>query len=110
MLRTPAPSSRVTTVPNESWLHGRVLDIRPDPTSFRGEGADWKLQVVAVEDVPGARNFARGRAGSVMDLFVPSLPPGVEVAVGDAIRARVSFQGDERSGRFVLVGDDLRKM
>jgi hypothetical protein len=82
--------------------------MRPDPTSFRGEGADWKLEVAAVEDVPGARNFARGRAGSVIDLFVPSLPPGVDFAVGDVIRARVSFQGDERGGRFVLV-DDLRK-
>jgi hypothetical protein len=98
----------VPTAPNENWVRGRVLDIRPDPTSFRGEGADWKLQIDAVEDVPGARNFARRRAGSVVDLFVPSLPPGLAVAVGDVIRARVSFQGDERGGRFVLV-DDLRK-
>jgi hypothetical protein len=94
--------------PNESWVHGRVLDIRPDPTSFRGEGADWKLQVLAVEDLPAARNFVRGHVGSVIDLFVPSLPPGLGFAVGDVIRARVSFQGDERGGRFVLV-DDLRK-
>jgi hypothetical protein len=99
---------RVPTAPNESWVSGRVLDIRPDPTSFRGEGADWKLEVAAVEDVPGMRNLARGRAGSVIDLFVPSLPPGLEVATGDVVRARVSFQGDERGGRFVLV-DDLRK-
>jgi hypothetical protein len=94
--------------PNESWVFGRVLAIRPDPTSFRGEGADWKLEVTAVEDVPGARNFARGRIGSVIDLFVPSPPPGLDVAVGDVIRARVSFQGDERGGRFVLV-DGLQK-
>src|SRR5262252_3537267 len=108
MPRTHGPIGRVPTAPNESWVHGRVLAMRPDPTSFRGEGADWKLEVAAVEDVPGARNFARGRAGSVIDLFVPSLPPGVAVAVGDVIRARVSFQGDEHGGRFVLV-DDLRK-
>ena len=82
--------------------------IRPDPTSFRGEGADWELEVTAVEDVPGARNFARDRAGSVLDLFVPSQPPGLNVVVGDIIRARVAFQGDERGGRFVLV-DDLQK-
>jgi hypothetical protein len=44
----------------------------------------------------------------VIDIFVPSLPPGLEVAVGDVIRARVSFRGDERGGRFVLV-DDLQK-
>jgi hypothetical protein len=108
MLPRPGPTARVPTAPNESWVHGRVLEIHPDPTSFRGEGADWKLEVAAVEDVPGARNFARGRAGSAIDLFVPSLPPGLNVAVGDVIRARVSFQGDERGGRFVLV-DDLRK-
>jgi hypothetical protein len=89
-------------------VHGRILDIRPDPTSFRGEGADWKVEVAEVEDVAGARNFARGRAGSVIDLFIPSLPPGFDVAVGDVICARVSFKGDERGGRFVLV-DDLRK-
>jgi hypothetical protein len=108
MPRTPGPVSRVPTAPNENWIHGRVLDIRPDPTSFRGEGADWKLQVAGADDVPGARNFARSRVGSVIELFVPSVPPGLDLAVGDFIRARISFQGDERGGRFVLV-DDLRK-
>src|SRR5262245_49664421 len=100
MLSRPGSISRVPAAPNESWVHGRVIEIRPDPTSFRGEGADWKLHVASVEDVPGARNFARRRAGTVIDLFVPCLPPGLDVAVGDVIRARVSFQGDEHGGRF----------
>lgn len=104
----PALPPRVPVAPNESWVTGRVLTVQPDPSSFRGEGANWRVDVTAVEDIAGRRNFARGRAGTVIDLFVPSLPPGLDIAVGDVVRGRVTFQGDERSGCFVLV-DDLRK-
>lgn len=101
----PRPQS-APVVPNASQIRGRLLQIRPEPD---GRGAVWEVAVDEAHDVDGMPNFARELVGRPIQVYVhPELRPAVTES--DPLEARVTYRGDERGGRFVVVGDELRKL
>jgi hypothetical protein len=96
----------VTTIPNESKIHGQLIDITSGPG---GMGYVWKVKVDGSSDVDNLPNLTRAHVGKIITIYVH---PGLtkQLATADTIEARVSFQGDEQGGAFFLLGDDVRKL
>jgi len=90
-------------VPNASRVEGKLLAIEPEPD---GVGSIWKIAVERAYDVEGLPNFAQSYAGSTIEVYVrPRLKSGLRA--GERLRARVTYRGDERGGRFALAADDV---
>ena len=93
------------TAPNESLVHGEILevdaidsltlDIRPQRTLFR-----VKLRLIKVDAVEDRSNFLPGAEGKTIETYATSPPP----VVGKTVQGRISFRGDERSGRYWIIG------
>src|SRR3954470_13138604 len=88
----------VPAAPNESVVRGTINSVGP---ALEGEGHVWKLKVEETEDVEGMRNFARTRVGETVSVLVP---PGEAKSIkkGDRVEARLSYEGDEHGGTFIL--------
>ena len=99
-------SSRVPVVPNESTVRGRIVRVSPGPG---GQGSVWKVAVKEAKSVGGLPNFARDRVGETINVHT-NPQADLNLTEADEVEARVAFRGDERGGRFVLVGDDARKL
>jgi hypothetical protein len=101
----PEPS-RVPVVPNESTVRGRIVGVRPEPD---GHGSVWNVAVAEAHRVGDLPNFAQDRVGGTIHVYAhPQV--NLRLTEADEVEARVAFRGDERGGRFVLVGDDARKL
>jgi hypothetical protein len=93
----------VPAAPNENWVVGEVLEatlvdsltlnIQPQQNLFK-----FKLHVLTVEAIPGAENGLRGYEGKTIEVL--SREP---LDKGQRVKARVAFQGDERSGRLWIL-------
>jgi hypothetical protein len=95
----------VPAAPNESVIHGKVVQVRPAPG---GAGTIWDVEVIESKDVEPRANFTRSRVGESIAVYVhPDLKKKIEP--GDLVKARVFFQGDERSGVFFLKDDDVSR-
>ena len=96
----------VQAAPNESRVRGRLLSITPGEA---GQGTTWKLKVEKSLDVDDLPNFARAHTGKTIEILIP---PELKhhLAKGDAIEARVCYDGDERGGAFFLIDGDVRKL
>lgn len=93
----------VPAAPNESVIRGKVTQVRPAPG---GAGSIWDVEVTESKDVEPLANFTRSRVGESITVYIhPDLNKTIQP--GDLIKARVFFQGDERSGAFFLKGDDV---
>ncbi len=95
---------RGPVVPNASLVFGVLARIRPAP----GGDCVWEIDVTEARDVEGLANFVAPYRGKQLAVHVRAglVSPVREL---DVIEARVAFRGDERGGRFVLVGDNVRK-
>lgn len=96
----------VPAAPNECVVRGPVKSVGPSPG---GEGHLWELKVEEADDVGGMRNFARARVGEEISVLVP---PGEAKGIkkGDRVEARLSYEGDERGGTFLLKEGGARKL
>jgi|RhiMetdeSRZDD1v2_1073273.scaffolds.fasta_scaffold701167_2 hypothetical protein len=96
----------VTAIPNESKIHGQLIDITSGP---EGMGYVWKIKVDGSSDVKDLPNLTRMHIGKIITIYVH---PGLkkQLAKADTIEARVSFQGDAQGGAFFLLGDDVCKL
>ena len=89
--------------PNAAHIRGKVVGIKRE-----GDGSNWEVAVDEVRDVGGMANFAQSEVGKTISVYVhPDM--NCNIARGDAIEAQVAFRGDEKGGRFVVSGDDVRK-
>lgn len=115
LLLAIAPLLAVPVVPNESLVTAEVVEqdivdsatlkIEPKQELYR-----WKLRLIKVEAVQNKANFLAGYEGKSIEALSKEAPP-VSSLVGKTIKARVSFRGDEKNGRYWLVGSpqaDLR--
>jgi hypothetical protein len=105
MSGNPFKPARAPVIPNSGRISGEIVQIQPEADGF---GSTWEVSVRDVEDVPGFTNFARSYLHGTLALYVH---PGLQdwAVVHDHIVAKVTFRGDERGGRFVVVDDDLHK-
>jgi len=96
----------VPAAPNECVVRGPVKSNRPSP---EGAGRLWEMTVEETDDVEGRRNFARARVGEEISVLVP---PGEAKGVkkGDRVEARLSYEGDERGGTFILKEGGARRL
>ena len=93
----------VPAAPNENWVVGEVLEtalvdsltlnIQPQQNLFK-----IKLRILTVEAIPGAENGLRGYEGKTIEVLARE-----PLGKGQRVKARVAFQGDERSGRLWIL-------
>ena len=82
-----------------------MTQVRPAPG---GAGSIWDVEVIESKDVEPLANFTRSRVGESISVYIhPDLNKTIKP--GDLLKARVFFQGDERSGVFFLKGDDVSR-
>ena len=94
----------VPVVPNASRIRGRIVR-----QTAGEEGALWEISLDTAEDVEGMPNFAHSYVGQTIQVHLhPTLKTSVKQ--GDSVEARVAYRGDERGGRFAIVGDDVKKV
>jgi hypothetical protein len=98
----------VPAAPNESLVHAEVIEvtatdsltlgISPQRTLFRVQ-----LRLIKVEPVEGMRNFLQGAEHKTIEVYATDIVLPLKL-IGKAIQSRISFRGDERSGRYWIVG------
>jgi hypothetical protein len=103
-----APLFAVPALPNESLVTAEVvaqdivdsatLKIEPKQALYR-----WKLRLIKVEAVQKMANFLAGSEGKSIEALSKGTP-ATSGLVGKTIKARVSFRGDEKNGRYWVVG------
>lgn len=103
-----APLLAVPALPNESLVTAEVVkqDV-VDSTTLKIEPKQalylWKLRLIKIEAVQKKANFLAGYEGKSIEALSKEAP-AVSGLVGKTIKARVSFRGDEKNGRYWLVG------
>jgi len=106
------PALAVPALENESVVAGEVLEkelidastlgIQPDQKLWR-----FRLRIVNVESVAGSENFLGGQEGKTIEVYSNEVnaPAGTE----RRITVRIRFQGDERVGRYWIIGNSETK-
>lgn len=103
MFRQQSAEAHVT--PNASKVRGKLISIKPEPDGY---GSNWEIEVDHADNVGNLPNFARSHVGQIISVYVhPELKH--DLMEKDKLEARVTYRGDERSGRFALIEDDVRK-
>lgn len=97
----------VPMAPNESWaiaevldvavIDSQTLDIQPPQKLFRSS-----LRIISTEAVPGVENILQGFAGKTIEALSREPLGGADVK-GKTVKVRVTFQGDERRGRYWIL-------
>ena len=98
----------VPAIPNESLVTAEVVERDTvDSTTLKIEPKQplyrWKLRIIKIETVHKKANFLAGHEGKSIEVLSKEAP-SVSGLVGKTVKARVSFRGDERNGRYWLVG------
>lgn len=101
------PALAVPALENESIVVAEVLErMIIDASALEIQPAQklWRLslRVVNVKSVTGSENFLRGQEGKTIEVYSNE----VNAPAGTAMRVtvRIRFQGDERMGRYWIVG------
>ncbi|MGE5306682.1 MAG: hypothetical protein ACM3TN_25535 [Alphaproteobacteria bacterium] len=103
-----APLLAVPALPNESLVTAEVMeqDI-VDSTTLKIEPKQalclLKLRLIKIEAVQKKANFLAGYEGKSIEALSREAP-AISGLAGKTIKAHVSFRGDEKSGRYWLVG------
>lgn len=97
----------VPMAPNESWVIAEIvelsvvesssLNIQPPQNLFL-----CQLRITKVGAVAGAENILRGNEGKTIEALTRAAL-GSGNLKGQWIRARISFQGDERGGHYWIL-------
>ena len=97
----------VPALENQSLVVGEVLEkiqidsmtigVQPEQKLWR-----FKLRVVSVESVAGLENLLRGQEGKIIEVF--SNEVNAPADANRRITVRISFHGDERAGRYWIIG------
>ena len=103
-----APLLAVPAIPNESLVTAEVVEHDTvDSTTLKIEPKQalhrWKLRIIKIETVQQKANFLAGDEGKSIEALSKEAP-AVSGLVGKTIKARISFRGDEKNGRYWLVG------
>lgn len=103
----PAPALAVPALENESVVVGEVLardivdsstlKIQPQQRLVR-----LKLRIVSVESVAGVDNVLGGQEGKTVEVY--SNEVNAPARAEKRVKLRISFHGDERMGRYWIVG------
>ena len=98
----------VPAVPNESLVYGEILEVDViDSTSLdiRPKRKLWrlKLRLIKVDGIEGKNNFLRAAEDQTVEVYTAD-DTKRSAAVGQKVKGRISFRGDERSGRYWIVG------
>ena len=88
----------VAEVLERSSVDASALGIQPAQKLWR-----FRLRVVKVESVAGSENFLRGQEGKTIEVYSNEINAPAERA--KRVTARIRFQGDERVGRYWIVGN-----
>ena len=107
-LFTIAPLLAAPVLPNESVVIAEVVEQGiVDSTALKIEPKQslyhWKLRLIKIEAVQKRANFLAGYEGKSIEALSKEAPAASGL-VGKTIKARVSFRGDEKNGRYWLVG------
>ena len=101
------PALAVPALENESVVVAEVLERTIVDASALGiEPAQklwrFRLRVLSVESVAGSENFLPGQEGKTIEVYSNE----ANAPAGEATRVtvRIRFQGDERVGRYWIVG------
>ena len=97
----------VPAAPNESVVVGEVLEKNLIDTSVLGIEPRqpllyWKLRIITVENVQGRENFLRGQEGKTIEVYSKEL--NTPVIPTQSIETRITFRGDEKMGRYWMIG------
>jgi hypothetical protein len=102
------PLLAVPAIPNESLVIAEVieqnavdsatLNVQPKQTLYR-----CKLRIIKIDTVLRMANILQGHEGKSIEVLSKEAP-SVSGLVGKTIKARVSFRGDEKNGRYWLLG------
>jgi hypothetical protein len=103
-----APLLAVPALPNESLITAEVVEqdivdstalkIEPKQTLYH-----WKLRLIKIAAVKKMANFLAGNEGKSIEALSKEAPAASGL-VGKTIKARISFRGDEKNGRYWLLG------
>ncbi len=104
-MSSPEPSA-VPVIPNCSRVRGRLVQIRSEPG---GDGSEWEILVQEAGDIENLPNFVKAHVGERIRVYVHQQLKH-NFTEKELLEARVAFRGDERGGRFVLIGDDARRV
>ena len=97
----------VPAAPNESLIVGEVLEKNLIDASVLGIEPRqpllyWKLRIITVENVQGRENFLRGQEGKTIEVYSKELDS--PVVPSQSIETRITFRGDEKMGRYWMIG------
>ena len=97
----------VPAAPNESVVVGEVLEKNLIDASVLGIEPRqpllyWKLRIITVENVQGRENFLRGQEGKTIEVYSKEL--NTPVIPTQSIETRITFRGDEKMGRYWMIG------
>ena len=97
----------VPAAPNESLVVGEVLEKNLIDASALGIEPRqpllyWKLRIITVENVQGRENFLRGQEGKTIEVYSKEL--NTPVVPTQSIETRITFRGDEKMGRYWMIG------
>ena len=101
------PALAVPALENESIVVAEVLErmiIDASALGIQPAQRLWRLRlrVVNVESVAGSENFLRGQEGKTIEVYSNEVNAPAETA--KRVKVRIRFQGDERVGRYWIVG------
>jgi len=102
----------VPALDNQSVVVGDVLErtlidsltvgIQPSQKLWR-----FKLRLVSAKSIPGAENVLQGQEGKVIEVY--SNEVNAPAGRNGRISVRISFHGDERGGRYWIIGTNETK-
>jgi hypothetical protein len=94
-----APNQTLLTaqVVEQEIVDSTILKIEPKQVLYR-----YKLRIIKTESFQESVDFLAGHEGGVIEVLSKEAPP-IAGLVGKTIKARVSFRGDEKNGRYWLV-------
>ena len=103
----PMQTLAVPALENESIVVGEVLEkiiVDSSTLGIQPRQKLWrvKLRIVSVDSVAGVDNVLRGQEGKIIEVYSNE----VNAPAGEdrRIKARISFHGDERVGRYWILG------
>jgi hypothetical protein len=92
----------VAVVLEKTLIDSSTIGIDPAQRLWR-----MKLRIVSVESVAGAEDVLRGQEGKIIEVF--SNEVNAPAGASSRIKARISFHGDERGGRYWIIGTNETK-
>jgi hypothetical protein len=93
----PNGPSGVPVIPNKSLITAKIISITTNDT-----GTFVELQIIETQSVPGFSNFGVKLVGKQITAKVVDDAGNISSLVGQIITGKLSYNGDEHSGLYLL--------